>query len=163
MLVKGDVGRCPMSMTMLKKKTGYALGIVLCIIGIMMLGLVLWKFWDAGVFSSPDGFSALSTQLLEGEMDIAFGISVHPGYFSIVGGVLLLIGGIILVARRERIRVVEQVTALLECPSCKNQWKEPLGREQLKSMGYPQVRTLSRRKCPNCGKFIRPKIVRTRK
>jgi len=29
-------------------------------------------------------------------------------------------------------------------------------------MGYPQVKTLSRRKCPSCGKFIRPKIITTR-
>ncbi len=153
-----------MSMTILKKKTGYALGIMLCVIGVIMLGLVLWKFWDAEVFSSSDVFKALSEQLLEEEhADIALGIGLKLVHYSIVGVVLLLIGGIILVARRERIQVVEEITALLECPRCKNQWEEPLGKEQLKSMGYPQVRTLSRRKCPKCAKFIRPKIVTTRK
>jgi len=150
-----------MSMTMLKKKTGYALGMILLIIGIIMLGLVLWKFWDAGVFSSPDILSALITQLTTNN---PFGIGLQLLHYSIVGVVLLLVGGIILVARREKIQVVEEVTALLECPRarCKHQWEEPLGKEQLKSMGYPQVRTLSRHKCPKCAKFIRPKIVTTR-
>ena len=150
-----------MSMTILKKKTGYALGMILLIVGIIMLGLVLWKFWDAGVFSSPDILSALIAQLTTNN---PFGIGLQLLHYSIVGVVLLLIGGIILVARREKIQVVEEVTALLECPRarCKHQWEEPLGKEQLKSMGYPQVRTLSRHKCPKCAKFIRPKIVTTR-
>ena len=147
-----------MTMTILRKKTGYALGILLCVIGIIMLGLVLWKLWDAGVFS-PFDFSVLSTELWT---DNAFGMGLKLVHYSIVGVILLLVGGGILVARRERIQVVEEVTALLECPRCKNQWKEPLGKEQLKSMGYPQVRTLSRRKCSSCGKFVRPKIVTTR-
>lgn len=147
-----------MTMTILRKKTGYALGILLCIIGIIMLGLVLWKLWDAGVFS-PFDFSVLSTELWT---DNAFGMGLKLVHYSIVGVILILIGGVILVARRERIQVVEEITALVECPRCKNQWKEPLGKEQLKSMGYPQVRTLSRRKCSNCGKFIRPKIVTTK-
>ena len=152
-----------MTMTILRKKTGYALGVLLCVIGIIMLGLVLWKFWDAGVFDSPDLLSEMGVQLLEMEHeDVALGIGLKLVHYSIVGVILLIIGGIILVARRERIQVVEEITALVECPRCKNQWKEPLGKEQLKSMGYPQVRTLSRRKCSNCGKFIRPKIVTTK-
>jgi len=145
-------------MTILRKKTGYALGILLCLIGIIMLGLVLWKLWEAEVFSSSDVFRALIAQL---DAYNPFGIGLKLVHYSIVGVILLLVGGGILVARRERIQVVEEVTALLECPRCKNQWKEPLGKEHLKSMGYPQVRTLSRRKCSNCGKFIRPKIVTT--
>lgn len=148
-----------MSMTILRKKTGYALGILLCVIGVIMLGLVLWKFWDAGVFGSDDFLAALGTEL---NKDNAFGIGLKLLHYSIGGVILLLVGVGILVARRERIKVVEEVTALLECPRCKNQWEEPLGKEQLKSMGYPQVRTLSRHKCPKCAKFIRPKIVTTR-
>lgn len=148
-----------MSMTILRKKTGYALGILLCVIGIIMLGLVLWKFWDAGVFGSDDFLADLGTEL---NKDNAFGIGLKLLHYSIGGVILLLVGVGILVARRERIQVVEEVTALLECPRCKNQWEEPLGKEQLKSMGYPQVRTLSRHKCPKCAKFIRPKIVTTR-
>ncbi|MFQ6087024.1 MAG: hypothetical protein ACE5OV_03280 [Candidatus Bathyarchaeia archaeon] len=144
-----------MSMTILRKKTGYALGILLCVIGIIMLGLVLWKLWQ------EEGFTSLEALNEKLAVD-PFGIGLTLLHYSIVGVILLLVGGGILVARRERIQVVEEVTALLECPRCKNQWEEPLAKEQLRSMGYPQVRTLSRHKCPKCAKFIRPKIVTTR-
>jgi hypothetical protein len=146
-------------MTILRKKTGYALGLLLCIIGILFLVLVAWKLWEADVFSSPDFFQALTTQL---DKSNPFGLGLKLLHHSIIGVILLVVGAGVLVARREKIQVVEEVTALLECPRCKKQWEEPLGKEQLKSMGYPQVKTLSRRKCPNCGKFIRPKIVTTR-
>jgi predicted RNA-binding Zn-ribbon protein involved in translation (DUF1610 family) len=148
-----------MTMTILRKKTGYALGLLLCIIGILLLGLVLWKLWEAEVFSSPDFFSALTTQL---NTSNPFGLGLKLLHHSIIGVILFVVGVGILVARREKIQVVEEVTALLECPRCGKQWDEPIGKEQLKSMGYPQVKTLSRRKCPSCGKFIRPKIVTTR-
>ncbi|MFQ6081410.1 MAG: hypothetical protein ACE5OW_07075 [Candidatus Bathyarchaeia archaeon] len=55
---------------------------------------------------------------------------------------------------------VGEVTVLLECPLCEHQWKELMTKAQLRSMGFPEARTLPRRRCPNCGKFIRPKIVK---
>jgi hypothetical protein len=149
-------------MTILRKKTGYALGILLCVIGVLMLGLVLWNLWQAEVFRSQDVLLALSGQLWE-ELSIISGAGLKLVHYSMIGIILLFVGGGILVARREKIQVVEEVTVLLECPRCKTQWNEPLSKEQLKSMGYPQVRTLSRHKCSNCGKFIRPKIVTTRR
>lgn len=147
-----------MSMTILRKKTGYVFGVLLCIVGVFILSLVLWKLWDAGVFTSSDVFSALSEKL---SLD-PFGLGPTLLHYSIIGIMFILVGGGILIARREKIKVVEERTALLECPRCKNRWEELLGKEQLKSMGYPTVRTLSRRKCPKCAKFIRPKIVKTR-
>jgi hypothetical protein len=147
-----------MTMTILRKKTGYALGVLFCVIGILLLAFVLWKLWNAEVFIQPDVFQALMAQL---EVS-PFGLGLKLLHYSFIGLILLFVGAGILVARREKIQVVEEVTALLECPKCKKQWEEPLGKEQLKSMGYPQVKTLSRRKCPSCGKFIRPKIITTR-
>ena len=148
-----------MAMTILRKKTGYALGVLLFVIGVIVLGVVLWKLWQFEVFSSPDILKALSEKLYE---ENVFGMGLKLFHYPIIGVILLLVGGAILALRREKIQVVEEVTVLLECPRCNNQWEEPMGKEQLKSMGYPQVRTLSRRRCSNCGKFIRPKIVTTK-
>ncbi len=144
-----------MGFTILKKKSGYALGILLCIIGTLILLLVLWELYQAGDFT---------TELLEGEIEV-FGITtgVKPLYSSVLGVVLLVVGGAILFVRREKISVVEEVSVLLECPQCKNQWQETMSQTHLESIGYPKVRTLSRHKCPNCAKFIRPKIVTTEK
>jgi len=151
-----------MGLTLLKKKTGYALGLALCIIGIIILLLVLWNLYQANALTS---LSDSSEQLLEGEFSV-LGIELKLIglkliHYTLLGIVLLVVGGAILIVRREKISVVEEVNVLLECPYCKNQWREATSKPQLESMGYPKVRTLSRRKCPKCAKFIRPKIVAT--
>ncbi len=150
-----------MGMTILKKKTGYALGLLLCIIGGILLLVLLWKLWDTGVFTSPDMLSELSASFLEEYPDIDLGIGLKLIHYTFLGAVFLVAGSTILVARRERVTVTEEVTVLLECPHCKNQWRESMSRTHLESMGYPRVRTLSRHKCSKCAKFMRPKIVAT--
>lgn len=145
----------------MKKKSGYALGLALCIIGVVLLLIVLWESWQGGVLRSVETLSDFPTFLWEASFISDLGIGLKLVHYTILGLLLLVVGSAILVVRREKVRVVEEVTALLECPLCKNQWKEPLARAQLKSMGYPEVRTLTRRRCSNCGKFIRPKIVKT--
>jgi hypothetical protein len=144
--------------TILKKKTGYGLGLSLCIIGIILLLLVVWRWWDAGVFAASDVLSALSASLT----DPSFALGLALGYYIIIGVVLLGIGSAILLLRREKVAVTEGVTVVLQCPLCKHTWRETMSKSQLKAMGYPEVRTLSRRKCAKCAKFIRPKIKGTR-
>jgi len=151
-----------MRMTILKKKTGYVLGLLLGIIGIVILLLVLWNLYQEKAFAS---LSELSEELLTGKFS-PFGIELEVIglrliHYTIVGVVLLVVGGVILIARREKVTVTEEVTVLLECPHCKNQWRESMSKTHLESIGYPQVRTLSRHKCSKCAKFIRPKIVAT--
>ena len=150
-----------MRMTILKKKTGYALGLILCIIGGILLLVLVWKWWDTGVFTASDVLSALSASFWEPYSDIALGIGLRLIHYTILGVVLLVAGSVILISRRERITVTEEVTVLLECPHCRNQWRESMSKPHLKSMGYPKVRTLSRHKCSKCAKFMRPKIVAT--
>ena len=144
--------------TILKKKTGYGLGLSLCIIGIILLLVVVWKWWDAGVFTSPDVLSALSASFA----GLPLWLGLALGYYVITGVVLLGIGSAILVLRREKVAVTEGVSVVLECPFCKNRWRESMSKSHLKAMGYPEVRSLSRRKCAKCAKFMRPKIVGTR-
>ena len=144
--------------TILKKKTGYGLGLSLCIIGIILLLVVVWKLWDVGVFASADVLSELTASFTE----VSLWLGLALGYYIIIGIVLLGIGSAILLLRREKVAVTEGVTVVLECPFCKHQWRESMSKSQLKAMGYPEVRTLSRRKCAKCAKFIRPKIKRRR-
>jgi hypothetical protein len=145
--------------TILKKKTGYGLGLSLCIIGIVLLLVVVWKWWDTSVFSSPDIVSALSASLT----DVSLWLGLSLGYYLIIIVVLLGIGSAILLLRREKVTVTESLIVVLECPLCKHHWQEAMSKSQLYAMGYPEIRTLSRRKCANCAKFIRPKITATRK
>ena len=150
-----------MRMTIIRKKTGYALGLSLCIVGIIMLLITVWKLWAEEVFASSDVLSALQASLWTEYTDLTLGIGLKPIHYTIFGILLLVIGSTILIARREKVTVTEEATVLLECPQCKHQWRESMSKTHLKSMGYPRVRTLSRRKCPKCAKFIRPKIART--
>jgi len=105
--------------------------------------------------------SALSASFWAEYHDIDLGIGLKLIHYTFLGAVFLVAGSAILVARRERVTVTEEVTVMLECPHCKNQWRETMSKPHLKSMGYPNVRTISRRKCSKCAKFIRPKIVAT--
>lgn len=127
-----------------------------------MLLIVLWKTWQAEVYSSQDVLSAFTNSLWTSYPDTSLGIGLQLIHYTILGFALLIGGVAILVGRRERVTVVEEVPAVLECPFCKNQWREPLSKAHLESMGYPKVRTLSRRKCSSCAKFMRPKIVSTK-
>ncbi|MCK4222785.1 hypothetical protein KAX01_00680 [Candidatus Bathyarchaeota archaeon] len=148
-----------MGMIILKKKTGYALGLLLSAFGVLLLLVTLWKWWDIGVLTSPDIMFAVSESLLAEYPEIAFGVGLRIAHYVTVGVVFLIVGVVILVVRREKIRVAEEVAVTLSCPYCKNQWREHMSKAQLEHMGYPKVRTLSRRKCSKCAKFIRPKIV----
>ncbi|MCK5563390.1 hypothetical protein KAI30_04390 [Candidatus Bathyarchaeota archaeon] len=150
-----------MRRTILKKKPGYTIALALCIIGALMLLIVLWKTWEDGVYSSSDIISTLNTSLFNTTLGIG-PLELQLIHYTILGFALLIGGVAILVGRRERVSVVEEVPAVLECPFCKNQWREPLSKAHLESMGYPKVRTLSRRKCSSCAKFMRPKIVSTK-
>ena len=152
-----------MGLTILRKKTGYALGLLLWIIGGVLLLVLVWKWWDTEVFADPDLLSALSASFWVEYPDIALGIGLKLIHYAMLGAVLVVAGSAILVARRERVAVTEEVTVLLECRYCKNQWREQMSKAHLESMGYPKVKTLSRHKCPKCAKFIRPKIVSTEK
>ena len=151
-----------MGLTVLKKKTGYRLGLSFCIIGIIIMLVVFWKWLDVGVFSSPNILSEISSSFFKEYSDISFGIGITLFHYTLLAVILLIVGLAILILRRERIGVTESVTVVLECQFCGNRWTESMSKLHLKSMGYPGVRTLSRRKCSGCGKFIRPKMVSTR-
>jgi len=127
-----------MRMTILKKKTGYALGLLLCIIGTAILLVVLWNLYQAKALTS---LSAVSEQLLEGgfsvlgtEIEI---VGLKPVHYILLGVVLLVVGGAILIARREKIPVVEEVNVLLECPYCNNWWQESMSRNPFRIHGLP--------------------------
>ena len=152
-----------MGLTVLRKKSYYALGLALAILGIIMLLIVVWRWWVTDVFSNQDIISAISSSFGKEDDLLGFGLGVTNLHCTILGIVCLVAGCVILVLRREKVTVTEEVTTLLECPLCKHQWQESMSKTHLKSIGYPNVRTLSRHRCPKCAKFIRPKIVATKK
>jgi hypothetical protein len=78
---------------------------------------------------------------------------VNGVVYGFVAWLILSVGG--LYAKK-----IGEVTASLECPFCGHRWQELTTKAHLRSMGFPEARTLPRRRCPSCGRFIRPKIVK---
>ena len=152
-----------MRLTILKKKSYYALGVTLAILGIIVLLVVVWRWWATDVFSSPDILSAINSSFGTEDELLGLGLGISLLHYTILGLICFVIGSVILVLRREKVTVTEEVTTMLECPLCKHQWQESMSKTHLESIGYPTVRTLSRHRCPKCAKFIRPKIVATKK
>lgn len=152
-----------MRFTVLKKKSYYALGVTLAILGVIIMLIVVWRWWDSGVFSDPNITSALIDSFVKSDQILGLGVGLSLLPYTLIGIACLVIGSVILVLRREKVTVTEEVTALLECPLCKHQWNESMSQTYIESIGYPTVRTLSRHRCPKCAKFIRPKIVTTKK
>ena len=151
-----------MGLTILRKKSYYALGVALAIFGVVMLLLVVWRWWSTDVFSGSNIISAIGSSFETEDALLGLGLGVTLLHYTLLGLVCLVAGSLILVLRREKVTVTEEVTTQLECPLCKHQWTEAMSKTHLKSIGYPNVRSLSRHRCPKCAKFIRPKIVKTK-
>jgi ABC-type multidrug transport system fused ATPase/permease subunit len=139
----------------IRKGADYTVGVILTFIGVLVLLFVLW-WWVTWNPPFPDLLTA-EPSLFGIELPIALTLM----HYTIAGFVFLLVGSVVWAAKRKGVPLVEQETVLLYCPSCKANWQEPMAKAQLQSMGYPKTRSLSGRKCPECAKFIRPKILKT--
>ena len=151
-----------MRLTILRKKSYYALGLVLIIIGLLMLLLVVWRWWVTDIFSASDVSSAVVSSFVDADDILGLGLELSLLPYTLFGIAFLVVGSTILVLRREKVTVTEEVTTLLECPICKHKWQESMSKTHLESIGYPKVKSLSRHRCPKCAKFIRPKITATK-
>ena len=143
------------------QNSSHIFGLVLTLLGLTPIIVVLLNAWTSGV--SFLDLSALYDFLWANRFNMGFGIGFELVYVIIAGIVTILIGVLLLARKTEQIEeltvITEDLTVTLECTVCKNRWKEHFSKKQLQSMGFPQNRTISRRKCLVCGRFTRPKII----
>ena len=143
------------------RNSSHIFGLVLSLLGVTPIIVVLLNAWTSGV--SLLDLSALHEFLWTNRFNIGFGIGFELIYVIIAGTVTVLLGVILLARKTEEIEeltvITEDLTVTIECTVCKNRWKEHFPKKQLQSMGFPQNRTISRRKCRVCGRFTRPKII----
>lgn len=137
------------------------LGLVLVLLGLTPVVVVLSNAWASGV--SFLDLPALNGFLWTNRFILGFGIEFESIYLAIAGVVVFLLGLSFLARKTERIEKVsvltEDVAITLKCSNCGKKWIEFISKTQLQSMGFPQNRTISRRKCRTCGRFTRPKII----
>lgn len=131
-----------------RKKSGYALGFALCLVGVIMLFAVLWKAWP-NVSTSQDVLSALMSYLWAEQLNFGGIVGVQLMYLAITGTSALVVGSIILLLSRQVFTVSTAEDVLLRCPYCKNKWKA--------------TRALGHAECPHCRHFVQPTAIKIKR
>lgn len=129
-----------------REKSGYALGIIICLVGLILLAIALWKAW-LKVSVSQHVLSDLWAYLWTEQIDFAFGFGFKLIYFTILGTVLLFAGTVTL-ALSQKSFTLSGEAVLLMCPYCKNHWRAS------RAKGWAE--------CPHCRQFIQPEVARKR-
>jgi hypothetical protein len=142
------------------RKSGRIFGLILTILGLVPIVIALSNAWISGV--SFLNLSVLYEFLWTNYFDAGFGVKFELFYLVIAGVAAIILGVFLFMHKTEHIEemvvVVDDLTVTLKCTNCSHEWKERFSKAQLQAMGFPQNRTISRRRCPNCKKFTRPKI-----
>lgn len=125
------------------KKSGQALGCVLCLLGFLALFVVIWKVWPS-VSGSANILSSLWSQVLNEQISLGSILTLRAIYITIGGSAFLILGAVVLALSRQIFYVSAEAT--LQCPYCRNHWKAR------RAMGWAE--------CPYCRKFIQPTVVK---
>jgi hypothetical protein len=143
------------------RNPGRVFGLILTLLGLTPIIIALSNAWVSGI--SFLNLSVLYEFLWANRFTTGFGIEFELFYLIIAGTAIIILGVFLLARKTEHIEevtiVAEDLTVTLKCTNCSYRWKEEFSKKQLKAMGFPQNRTISRRRCPDCRIFTRPKII----
>jgi len=128
-----------------KEKSGYTLGLIFCLLGIILLAVVVWKIFT-DMSSSQSLISNLWSYLWTQQIDFPLGASFKLIFFWGSGVAVLLTGTLILVISHKWFNV-SGGNVWLTCPYCKNRWQTN--------------RAKGRVECPHCRQFIQPQVMKT--
>lgn len=126
-----------------RQKSGYALSLILCFIGVTAPFVALWKTWPK-VSSAQNHFSTFWTLLWTEQLDLIPGIGSKLVYLVILGAVMFIFGVVIWTLSRQWFYLAGE-TALFQCPFCKKKWRASPDK------GLVQ--------CPHCRQLVHPKMV----
>ncbi|UCE96232.1 MAG: hypothetical protein JSV51_01080 [Candidatus Bathyarchaeota archaeon] len=123
-------------------KTGYLIGAILCLIGLIALLVLVWEAWPE-VSYEEDPISAFWTFLWTGQFNLISGIEVKPMYLIILSVTALIFGMAVFAFSRQRFFLPGK-NFKLQCPFCKKYWKAGYDRGQVS--------------CPHCRHLVHPKL-----
>jgi len=127
-----------------REKSGYALGLIFCLVGLFLLAVVLWKTWPH--FSvSQLVLSDLWSYLWTEQFDFPLGVGFKLMYFTILGAVIF-VSGTVMMALSQKWFTLSRETVLLTCPYCKNHWRAS------RVKGWAE--------CPHCRQFVQPRVMK---
>jgi len=127
-----------------RERSGYILGLILCLIGLILLAVALWKLWPH-VSVSQNALTELWSYLWKEQLELALGIELRLIYLTVLG-ILMFFSGAVMVALSQKWFTLSGEAILLTCPYCKNQWKTS------RAKGWAE--------CPHCRQFIQPQVAK---
>jgi hypothetical protein len=126
-----------------RKRSTYALSLILCLAGIAALFVTLWKTWPE-VSSSKDPFSTFLTLLWTEKLDLIPALEFKLVYLLVLGDAMLISGVVLLVLSVQRFYLPGKVV-WYRCPFCNKDWRSS-GDKALVH-------------CPHCRQLIHPIII----
>lgn len=126
-----------------RKRSTYALSLILCLAGIAAVFVTLWKTWPQ-VSSSKDPFSTFLTLLWTEKLNLIPALEFKLVYLLVLGDVMLISGAVLLVLSVQRFYVPGKVV-WYRCPFCNKDWRSS-GDKALVH-------------CPHCRQLIHPIII----
>jgi hypothetical protein len=125
------------------QKPAYALGLLLCLLGIIALLATLWKTWPQ-VSSVKDPFSTFLALLWTEKLDLIPGLEFKLVYLVVFGDVML-IAGVVVCVFSVRWFYLPGKTVWYQCPFCKKDWRSS-GDKALVH-------------CPHCRQLVHPIMI----
>jgi hypothetical protein len=127
-----------------RQKSGYAVSLLLCLLGLTSLFIAVWKTWPE-VSSSNNPLSTFWTLLWREQLDLIPNIEFKLSYLIILGTAMFVSGIIVLALSRQWFHLPTGEIVLYQCPFCKKQWKGHKNQELVN--------------CPRCRKQTYPIMV----
>jgi len=127
-----------------REKSGYTLGIVFCLVGLILLAVAFWRVW-LHASASQLVLSDLWPYLWTEQLDLAFGVKFKLIYFTL-SAVVIFFAGSMMLALSQKWFTLSGETVLLMCPYCKNHWRTS------RAKGWAE--------CPHCRQFIQPQVIK---
>lgn len=128
--------------TLRRQKCAYALCLVLCLVGLSVISIAIWKTWEEAS-SAENPLSAFWSLLWTERLDLIPSIEFKLAYLVILGFAMLFTAVGIWALSRQWFYLPGE-TVLVQCSFCKKKWTAS-GDKGLVH-------------CPHCRQLIHPKI-----
>jgi hypothetical protein len=123
-----------------RQRSGYALALTLCLIGVAAILVTLWKTWPQAS-SAQDPVSTFWALLWTKSLELIPGIEFQLAYLTILGVVSIAVGIVVWILSRQWFFLPGE-TVLLQCPFCKKTWRS--------------IRDKALVHCPHCRQLVHP-------
>jgi uncharacterized membrane protein YiaA len=126
-----------------RHRAGYAISLLLLVVGLTLLLVALWNAWPASPLTG-DFLSTVWTSLWTKQLNIVSGLEFKLVYFAILGVTMLAFGVATLALSRQWLLLAGR-NSLFQCPFCRKRWRAS------RDKGLVE--------CPQCRQLVHPRLV----